>query len=122
MTTLGLYIHLEAKPGREFELENFLRDAMKLAREEVGTTAWFACRIGPSTFAIFDAFPDEYARRAHLEGKIASSLISRAPDLLARPPIVERLDILADKLPGSVSAKADASEMDRPSADYPSHI
>ncbi|WP_210415614.1 putative quinol monooxygenase [Bdellovibrio sp. ZAP7] len=122
MTTLGLYIHLEAKPGREFELENFLRDALPLVKEEVNTTAWFACRMGPSTFAIFDAFPDEYGRRAHLEGKVASNLISRASDLLARPPIVERFDVLADKLPGSFSAKEEEEDLQRPDADYRSHL
>lgn len=121
MTTLGLYIHLEAKPGREFEVENFLRDAMPWAREEMGTTSWFACRIGPSTFSLFVAFPDEYARRAHLEGKVAASMISRAPDLFARPPIVERMDILADKLPGSMTSKDDQTA-EPPPADYRSHI
>ncbi|WP_413584188.1 putative quinol monooxygenase [Bdellovibrio sp. HCB274] len=121
MTTLGLYIHLEALPGREFELECFLRDALPIVQQEMGTTVWFACRICPSTFAIFDAFADEYARRAHLEGKVAAALIARAPDLLARPPIVERMDILADKIPGSMTSK-DEVEEDRPEADYRSHI
>ncbi|MEK2688632.1 antibiotic biosynthesis monooxygenase [Bdellovibrio sp. GT3] len=121
MTTLGLYIHLEAKPGREFELENFLRDALPFVQEEMGTTVWFACRIGPSTFAIFDAFADEYARRAHLEGKVAAALIARAPDLLARPPIVERLDVLADKIPGSMTSTED-QDLERPDADYRSHL
>lgn len=119
MTTVGLFVHLEAKPGREFEVENFLRDALPLVQDELGTTAWFALRIGPSTFAIFDAFPDEQSRRAHIEGKLAANLISRAPDLFARPPIIERVDVLADKLPGSIEEQS--LEPRRPQSDFHPH-
>ena len=69
------------------------------------------------TFAIFDAFPDEYGRRAHLEGKVAANLISRAPDLFARPPIIERLDVLADKLPGAMEEESSKIPK-RPSSEF----
>ena len=68
MVTLGLYVRLEAKAGREMDVENLLRGALPLADEEEKTLAWFAVRFGPSTFAIFDAFPDEEGREAHLQG------------------------------------------------------
>ncbi|MGE5087349.1 MAG: putative quinol monooxygenase [Bacillota bacterium] len=119
MTTVALLVHLEAKPQREFEVEKFLRDALPLVQEELQTTAWFAVRTGPSNFVIFDAFPDEYGRRAHLEGKVAAALIARAPELFARPPLIERVDVLADKLPGAVSGESLPRK--RPTNDFHSH-
>lgn len=71
-----------------------------LVREETGTTAWFAIRMGPSTFGVFDAFPDESARQAHLSGKVAAALMAKAPELLAEQPVIQKVDVLADKLPG----------------------
>ena len=100
MTQLGLYVRLQAKPGREKDVESFLKAGAALVREEPGTTAWFAIRMGPSTFGIFDAFPDESARQAHLTGKVAAALMAKAPELLAEPPTIQKVDVLADKLPG----------------------
>jgi len=100
MTRFGLYVQLEALPGKEEELEDFLISAAPLVEAEIGTTAWFALKMGPSTFGIFDAFPDEDGRNAHLAGEVAKSLMAKAPKLLAKTPAIERIDILADKLPG----------------------
>ena len=99
MVKLGLYVRLEAKAGREMDVENLLREALPLADEEDKTLVWFAVRFGPSTFAIFDAFGDEEGRDAHLQGKIAAALMEKAPDLLAEQPAIERFDLLAAKLP-----------------------
>ena len=99
MVKLGLYVRLEAKAGHEMDVENLLREALPLADEEEKTLVWFAVRFGPSTFAIFDAFGDEEGRDAHLQGKIAAALMEKAPDLLAEQPAIERLDVLAAKLP-----------------------
>ena len=99
MTQFALYVKLQAKPGREKDVENFLKAGAALVREEPGTTAWFALRMGPSTFGIFDAFPDEAARQAHLSGRVAAALMTKAPELLAEPPAIQKVDILADKLP-----------------------
>lgn len=96
---LALLAHLEAAPGKEEELEAFLRSALPLAREEEGTTTWFAFRIDESTFGIFDTFADEDGRQAHLSGPIASSLMEKAPDLLAREPDIKAVDVLEAKLP-----------------------
>jgi quinol monooxygenase YgiN len=63
------------------------------------TTAWFAIKMGKSTFAIFDAFPDDSGRQAHLSGKVAAALMAKAPELLSRPPVIEKVDVLAAKLP-----------------------
>jgi quinol monooxygenase YgiN len=100
MVTVALLVRLEAKPGKEDEVDNFLRGALPLAEQEAATTAWFALRIGRSTFGIFDAFPNEEGRNAHLTGPIAAALLARASDLLASPPVIEKVDVLAGKLPG----------------------
>lgn len=99
MVTVALLVRLEAKPGKEAEVESFLKSGLPLAQEEPDTTAWFAIRIGPSTFGIFDAFPNESGRQAHLTGKIAAALMAKASDLLAQQPVIEKVDVLAAKLP-----------------------
>ena len=99
-TTVGLYVPLEAKPGREADVEAFLKSAVPLVQAEPATTAWFAIRLGPSSFAIFDVFPNEDGRTAHLQGAVAAALMEKAGELLAQPPNIRRVDVLADKLPG----------------------
>jgi quinol monooxygenase YgiN len=99
MMTVGLWVRLEAKPGREADVEAFLRDAPSLVDEEPATLVWFGVRLGPSTFAIFDAFADEAGRSAHLAGRVAAALGQHGPALLATPPVLERVDVLAAKLP-----------------------
>jgi quinol monooxygenase YgiN len=99
MVTVGLWVRLEAKPGREAELEAFLRSGLTLVEAEPATTVWFGVRLGPSTFAIFDAFADEQGRSAHLAGRVAAALGEQAPRLLAASPSIERVDVLAAKLP-----------------------
>ncbi|MFZ3375590.1 MAG: antibiotic biosynthesis monooxygenase [Chthoniobacterales bacterium] len=100
MTTKALFVKLEAKAGKESEVAKFLRDARGLVQQEPATTAWFGIRLGPITFAIFDAFPDDAGRNAHLSGKVAKALMAKAPELLAEPPKIEKADVLADRLPG----------------------
>ena len=100
MTRFGLYVQLEALPGKEEQVEDFLISALPLVEGEAGTTAWFALKMGPSTFGIFDAFSDEEGRSAHLAGEVAKTLMAKAPELLAKAPAIEKIDILADKLPG----------------------
>jgi len=100
MTAKALFVSLEAKPGKENEVARFLRDAQGLVQQEPATTAWFGIKLGPSTFAIFDAFPDDAGRDAHLSGKVAKALMEKAPELLAQPPKIEKADVLADRLPG----------------------
>jgi|SRR5476651_1600227 quinol monooxygenase YgiN len=100
MVTVALLVRLEAKPGKEDEVENFLRGALPLAEQEPGTTTWFALRIGRSTFGIFDTFLNEEGRNAHLTGPIAAALMAKASELLAAPPVIENVDVLAGKLPG----------------------
>jgi quinol monooxygenase YgiN len=99
MVTVALWVRLEAKPGKENDVEAFLRSGLPLAQAEPATTAWFALRLGPSTFGIFDAFPDDSGRKAHLAGPIAAALMAKAQDLLAKPPAIENVDVLAAKLP-----------------------
>jgi len=98
-TQVGLLVRLEAKPGKEEAVASFLKNALPLAEEESGTVAWFAIRLGPSTFGVYDAFPNDAARQAHLSGDIASALMASAPDLLAEDPVIEPIDVLAAKLP-----------------------
>ncbi len=100
MVKFALLVRLEAKLGMEQAVEDFLMGGLPLAEAEPATTAWFAIRLGPSTFGIFDAFPDEAGRQAHLSGPIAAALMAKAGDLLATPPTIESVDVLAAKLPG----------------------
>ncbi len=100
MTKVALLVRLEAKPGKEDEVADFLRGGLAIVQEEPATIAWFALRLGPSTFGIFDAFPDDAGRQAHLAGRVAAALMAKAPDLLSQPPAIERVDLLATKLPG----------------------
>jgi quinol monooxygenase YgiN len=99
MVTVALYVRLEAKPGKEAEVESFLKSGLAIVQQEPATVAWFAIRMGPSTFGIFDVFPDEAGRQAHLSGRVAAALMAKAGELLSTPPIIEKVDVLAAKLP-----------------------
>jgi len=88
---------MEAKPGKEEEVEAFLNQGLLLANAEATTPLWFALRLGKSSFAIFDAFQDDSGRQRHLEGPIAKALMAQAPKLLAEPPVIEQLDVLGVK-------------------------
>ncbi len=105
MVKLALYVRLEAKPGKEAEVESLIKSSLSIVQAEPGTTAWFGIRLGPSTFGIFDAFPDEKGREAHLAGRVAATLMAKAPDLLAKSPVIEKVDILAAKLPEAKISK-----------------
>ena len=99
MVKVALLVRLEAKPGKEAEVARFLEGGLPLVEQEPATTAWFGIRLGPSRFGIFDAFPDESGRQAHLSGRVAAALMARAPELLASSPTIEKVDVLAAKLP-----------------------
>ena len=99
MLKTSLFVRLEAKPGKEEEVAAFLMQGLQLANQEATTPLWFALRLGPSTFAIFDAFLDEAGRQAHLTGPIAAALMANAPTLLASAPVIEKMDVLGVKLP-----------------------
>src|SRR6267154_1666098 len=100
MSKVALYVPLEAKPGKEKEVADFLKSALPLVNAEPGTVTWFAIQEGPSSFAIFDTFNDEAGRNAHLSGKVAAALMAKAGELLAKPPAIHKIDILADNFPG----------------------
>jgi quinol monooxygenase YgiN len=97
MVKFGIFVRLEAKPGKEAEVENFLRGGLALVQKEPGTTVWYAIKLGPSTFAIFDAFQAESGRQAHLTGEVAKALMAKASELFAQPPKIEKADVLAAK-------------------------
>ncbi len=97
MDTRAILALVEAKPGKEKELEAFLKSAQPLAVAEPATTSWYAVKLGPAKFGIFDTFPDNAGRDAHLNGPIAKALMAKADELLAKPPQLEMLDILASK-------------------------
>ena len=99
MVTKGLIARLEAKAGKEDEVAAFLRDALPIVQGEQQTVAWLVLRASESSFAIVDVFPDEAGRQAHLEGAVAAALIEAAGELLAAPPEIEPVDVLAAKLP-----------------------
>jgi len=96
---LALFARLEAKAGKENEVAEFLQQGLALAKQESSTLMWFALRLSPTTFAIFDAFADEAGRQRHLTAPIAQALMAQAPTLFAAPPAIEPLDVLGAKLP-----------------------
>lgn len=97
--TTALYVQLEARPGKEDEIEEFLASGLPLVDQEPATIAWFGLRLGPTTFGIFDAFPDEAGRQAHLAGRVAEALMAKADDLFSEDPVIRKIDVLASKLP-----------------------
>ncbi len=99
MVKFALLVLLEAKPGKEEAAAAFLKSALPLVEAEAGTVAWFGIQIGKSTFGVFDAFPDEAGRQAHLSGKVAAALMEKAPELFANAPNIQFVDVLASKLP-----------------------
>ncbi|WP_244239394.1 putative quinol monooxygenase [Corallococcus carmarthensis] len=98
---VGLLVRLEAKPGKEGDVQKFLEGGLPLVHEEPATAQWFALRFGPASFGIFDTFADDAGRKAHLGGKVAAALMAQAPELLATPPSIEQVDLLAVKAPGT---------------------
>jgi len=96
---LGLYVRLEAKPGQEAAVAEFLKSALPLVEREPATLTWYAMRMGPTTFGIYDTFPDEKGREAHLAGQVAAALMQKASELLASPPAIQKIEVLAAKLP-----------------------
>ena len=99
MVRVALLVRLEAKSGKEAEVAQFLKDGLELANQEATTPLWFALKLGPSTFGIFDAFADDAGRKAHLAGQIAAALMAKASELLSQPPQIEQVDVLAAKIP-----------------------
>src|SRR6478672_1650713 len=98
MYSVALFVRVEAKPGKEKDVAKFLDTGLALANQEPTTPLWFALRLGPSTFGVFDAFHDESGRQAHLNGPIAKALMAQAADLFAVPPSIERTEILQAKV------------------------
>ena len=94
---VGLWVRLEAKPGKEDAVVQFLKSGLSIVEQEPGTVTWYAIKLGPSTFGIFDTFADDTGRNAHLTGKVAAALMANASELLAKAPSIEKIDILAAK-------------------------
>ncbi len=99
MVNVAILARMKAKPGKEAQVEAFLTSALALANQEAGTTVWFALKFSADTFGIFDAFADDAARDAHLSGPIAAALMANAAALLAEPPAIDKVAVLAAKLP-----------------------
>jgi quinol monooxygenase YgiN len=97
---VALFARLEAKPGKESEVAKFLEAGLAMAKQEPTTPLWFALRLGPTTFGVFDAFADESGRQTHLNGPIAKALMAKVPELFAKPPAIEPLEVLGAKQPG----------------------
>ena len=107
MISRGLLVRLEAKPGKEEDVEAFLRSALPLVQREPGTSAWFAVRFGRGEYGIFDVFPDDKGRDAHLSGPVAQALQQRGGELFAKPPRIQKLDVLANKMPAAATRERD---------------
>lgn len=103
---LGLWVRLEAKAGKEKDVEKFLQTGLALVQQEPATAAWFAIRLGQSTFGIFDVFENEQGREAHLSGQVAAALKEKASELFAKAPSIEKIDVVAAKLSQPENRKA----------------
>lgn len=99
MVSLSVYVHMKAKPGKEKEVEEFLKGGLAIVNNEPGTIAWFAIKEGQGSYGIFDVFENEAGRDAHLTGQVAKALFAKAPDLFSEAPSVNKPDVLAAKLP-----------------------
>ena len=99
MVNCGLFVRLEAREGKEADVEALISQALDMANEEAGTPVWFGLRFGPGSFAIFDAFESSNLREDHLGGPIAAALMARSAELFKKPPVIEMADVLAVKLP-----------------------
>lgn len=95
----ALLVRLEAKPGKEEAVASFLKGGLSIVQDEPATITWYALKLGPSTYGIFDTFPDDAGRDAHLSGRVAAALMASAPELLSTPPVIEKVEIIAAKLP-----------------------
>jgi len=100
MSQLAIWAEMEAKPGKEQEVANFLKSAQSLAEREQGTITWHAMRLGGPKFGIFDTFADERGREAHMNGEIAKQLFNKAKELLVKEPEIHKLELLGAKVPG----------------------
>lgn len=99
MTTVGLNVRLESRPGKGDDVADLLRRGRAMVDAEPATVAWFGFRLGPSTFGTFDAFPDGAGRGTHPAGQFGTELIERADELFSQPPVIEEVDVLADRVP-----------------------
>jgi len=100
MVKKSLWVELNAKPGKEAEVEAFLNSGLALVNEEPLTVTWYAIKMSDSSFGIFDTFEGDEGRDAHLNGKVAEALMAKADELLAQPPKIHKIDIIAAKTPG----------------------
>jgi quinol monooxygenase YgiN len=99
MTNVALWVQLEAKKGKEADVERFLRDGLNIVNNEPGTITWYALKLGPTSYGIFDTFPDNKGRETHLNGQVAKALKEKTSELFAKEPTIERMDVLAAKMP-----------------------
>ena len=97
----ALWVRLDAKAGKEEEVADFLKGGLSIVQDEPATITWYALKLGPSTYGIFDTFPDDAGRDAHLAGRVAEALMAKASELLLTPPQIDKVEVLAAKLPGS---------------------
>lgn len=111
MISKGLLVELDARPGKDGEVEAFLQSALPMVATEEGTKEWFGFRFGRSRYGILDVFPDDLSRQRHLAGPVARALQENADRLLATPPAIQTFDVLASKLPDSLLTDADTKAL-----------
>jgi quinol monooxygenase YgiN len=97
MPTKAIWVMLKAKPGKEADIEAFLKKGAEMAQDEAGTTTWYGVKVAPGIYGVFDTFEDEAGRDAHMNGEIAKALMANAPDLFENELKIEKMDILAAK-------------------------
>lgn len=101
MDKFAIWSYMKVKPGKEQEVEEFLKYAHSLIEQEPGTTTFYALKIGPSTYGTFDTFTDEAARDAHANGLVAKALLAKVEELFTQPPEIVQTTILEAKALGA---------------------
>jgi quinol monooxygenase YgiN len=97
MASKAIWVMLKAKPGKENDVEAFLKQGAAMSHDEPQTVTWYGVKMGPGIYGVFDTFDDEAGRDAHLTGEIAKALMANAADLFSNEIKIEKMDILADK-------------------------
>jgi quinol monooxygenase YgiN len=97
MATKAIWVMLKAKPGKESDVEAFLKQGAAMSNDEPQTVTWYGVQMGPGVYGVFDTFDDESGRDAHMNGEIAKALTANAVELFSNELRIEKMDILAEK-------------------------
>ena len=97
MAKQAIWVMLKAKPGKEADVEAFLKQGAVMSHDEPQTVTWYGVKMGPGMYGVFDTFDDEAGREAHINGEIAKALMANAAELFSNELKIEKMEILGSK-------------------------